>query len=595
MKKILIIDDEKSIRNVLCEHLSMEGYEVFGAENGAEGLELLEQNNPQVIVLDLKMPRMSGMEFLDQLTSKTKISHSIIILSGFGSNQEIKRCYQLGVQSFLRKPVNLFELSGIIKRSFELRQYEMDLKQEIEARKQAYQQLEKEVYAKENAYTQLEIEHKFLKKTLDSIAEGVVTLDHTFRIQRISEKACFILEMPEEEVIGKPAASMLGSSIAGPTGELMNCVQRRTKVSDIQTQILCPSGAIIPIRLSIIPLNISSTREGWLLLFQDLIEEERLIREKAGSFAYGQMISCDPKMKKIFNLIDKVALSNATVLIIGESGTGKELVAREIHKRSNRAQGSFHAVNCAAISPYLLESEFFGHERGSFTGAHQTKPGHFELTHKGTFFLDEVGEIPLELQGKLLRVLQEQSFKRVGGTKTLHVDVRMIAASNKDLKALVQKKLFREDLYYRLHVVPVNLPPLRERLQDIPILITAFIEELNRKEHRHVRSIAPDALQLLLNYSWRGNVRELYHTIEYAFAVSTSSTLQAHHLPDELQIEDPLTGNDLPLPQNEKELMFQALQKTNFSKPKAAALLGIHRSTFYRKLKRYGMDVSGHA
>ncbi len=595
MQKILVIDDESSIRKVLCEHLSLEGYEVFSAENGEAGLELFSQHNPQVIILDLKMPRMSGMEFLDQLTSKTKVAHSIIVLTGYGSNQDIRKCYQLGVQSFLRKPVNLFELSGIIKRSFELRQYEEDLKQEIEARKQAYQQLEKEVKAKQEAYTQLEIEHRLLKKTLDGIAEGVVTLDHTFRIQRISEKACSILEMPEEEVVGKPAASILGSSIAGPTGELMKCVQLRMKVSDIQTQLLCPSGAIIPIRLSIIPLNISSTREGWLLLFQDLIEEERLMREKPGSFAYGQMISCDSNMKKIFNLIDKIALSNAAVLIVGESGTGKELVAREIHKRSSRAQGPFHAVNCAAISPYLLESEFFGHERGSFTGAHQTKPGHFELTHKGTFFLDEVGEIPLELQGKLLRVLQEQSFKRVGGTKTLHVDVRMIAATNKDLKALVQKRLFREDLYYRLHVVPVNLPPLRERLQDIPILITAFIEELNRKENRYVRGIAPGALQQLLHYSWPGNIRELYHTIEYAFAISTSSILQAHHLPDELQVEHTSIGNDLPLPQSEKELIFQALQKTNFSKPKAAALLGIHRSTFYRKLKRYGMDVSGNA
>ena len=297
-------------------------------------------------------------------------------------------------------------------------------------------------------------------------------------------------------------------------------------------------------------------------------------------------------MKKIFNLVDKIALSNATVLIEGESGTGKELVAKEIHERSSRAQGPFRVVNCAAISPFLLESEFFGHERGSFTGATQAKPGHFELTHQGTFFLDEVGEIPLELQGKLLRVLQEQTFERVGGTKTLHVDVRMIAATNKDLKSLVAKKKFREDLYYRLHVVPIHLPPLRERLQDIPLLTTAIIEELNQRDHRYVRGIAADVLQQFLHFSWPGNIRELYHAIEHAFAVSNDSILQSHHLPDELRkVHQPL-AQEPSFPQSEKELIFQALQQTNFSKPKAAALLGIHRSTFYRKLKRYGINLS---
>lgn len=591
MPKVLVIDDEPAIRQMLCEHLQLEGYEAFGAKNGEEGLQVFNLHEPYVTILDLEMPKMGGLEFLKNLSKNTKISHSIIVLTGHGTNRDLRECYQLGVQSFLRKPVNLFELSGVIKRSCELRQYSIDLKKENEARKEINQQLQKEILAKEEAYLQLEVEHKLLKQTFDGIAEGVVTLDQTFRIQRISEKVCTTLGITEEEAIGKPAASVLGAPIAGPSGTLVRYVQSNEEVTGVQSQLLCQSGAIIPIRLSIRPLNISS-KDGWLLLFQNLREEERLLREKSVGFAYGQMYSCDAEMKKVFNLIDKIATSHANVLIEGESGTGKELVSREIHARSSRAQGPFRAVNCAAISPNLLESEFFGHERGAFTGASYTKPGHFELAHKGTFFLDEVGEIPLELQGKLLRVLQEQSFERVGGTKTLHVDVRVIAATNKDLKAMVEQKLFRKDLYYRLHVVPIHLPPLRDRIQDIPLLINVFIDQLNEKEERQVIGIVPEALQQFLQYPWPGNIRELYHVLEYSFAISNGPMLLMDHLPEELRSYTHTIASDPQMIYNEKELIFEALQKTNFSKPKAAALLGIHRSTFYRKLKKYGIDTA---
>ena len=293
MQKLLIIDDETTVRMILSEHLSLEGYQVYDAENGEEGLEFFHRYEPHVIVLDLKMPKMGGVEFLQQLPSVAKIANSIIVLTGYGTHQDIKTCYQLGVHSFLRKPVNLFELKGVIKHAFAIRQYASTLEQEIAAKEEAYQQLEKEIQAKEAAYLQLEIEHKLLKNTFDGIAEGVVTLDHTFQIQRISEKVCSILGVAEEEAVGKPAASVLGAPIAGPTGALVNCVQQGRGETDIQTQLLCQSGAIIPIRLSITPLTLASMKEGWLLLFQDLREEERIMREKAGNFKFGRMISCD--------------------------------------------------------------------------------------------------------------------------------------------------------------------------------------------------------------------------------------------------------------------------------------------------------------
>ncbi len=358
---------------------------------------------------------------------------------------------------------------------------------------------------------------------------------------------------------------------------------------DIKTELLSIKGTRVPVRLSIIPLSERREEKELLLLFRDLRTEERLFRKTAKSVSFGRIISCDPKMNEIFELIEKVAASSAIIHIKGESGTGKELAAREIHDRSRQASGPFHPVNCAAISPNLMESEFFGHERGAFTGADRTKVGRFELAKGGTLFLDEVADIPLDLQGKLLRVLQEQEFERVGGTKVIRTDVRVIAASNRDLLKMVEEKTFRDDLYYRLHVIPVYLPPLRERLQDIPILVSHFIEVLNKKEHRQIQYMASEAIHQLLQYSWPGNVRELQNAVEYAYAVCEGHILRAANLPETIYNAAETPGLTSELPNNDRELVLQALQKSNFSKFKAASLLGIHRTTLYRKIKKYNL------
>ncbi len=558
MRKVLVVDDEAFIREILYDRLTEEGYAVFCAERAELGLTLVEKHSPHVVILDLAMPQMNGIEFLKQLPPRPLTAMSVIVLTGYGSNEAVAQCYRLGIQAFLRKPINFYELHGLVQRAFAL-------KEAMEAKEKAY---------------------RLLKKTFDSMGEGVVTLDEYFHIRMISQKTCRMLDLVEADALGKPAASILGAQIAGPTGVLMQHVQKKPNATEVSTQILCPSGAIIPVSLSISPLDDEGADKGWLLLFRDLRQEERLRLDNPRRNAFGSMISCDPSMQEVFRLIEKVAPSNATVLIEGESGTGKELTAQEIHNRSFRAQASFHAVNCAAISANLLESEFFGHERGAFTGAHQAKPGRFEVANHGTLFLDEVSEIPLELQGKLLRALQEQVFERVGGTRKIKVDVRIITASNKPLKRLVEEGKFREDLYYRLHVVPIQLPPLRERCQDIPLLVSAFIEEFNRRERREVRTAMPKVQQKMVDYAWPGNIRELYHMIEYAFAVSTGTILHPQHFPTLLEH----TENNVdmsPPPQNERELILLALQKANFNKSKAAALLGINRSTLYRKRQKY--------
>ncbi|MBU2510961.1 sigma 54-interacting transcriptional regulator [bacterium] len=447
----------------------------------------------------------------------------------------------------------------------------------------------RDVTDRKKAENDVEAINNLLKKTFEGMAEGVVGVDKQFFIRMISANACHMLDIEEEKALGKPAVTILGSPIAGPSGELVSCIKKPGTTLDVSTFLLSHSGAQTPVNLSVIPLTAFDSDIRWLLLFRDLRKEERLLREKASSVSFGSMISCDPKMNEIFALIEKVALSSAAIMIKGESGTGKELAAKEIHQRSLKARGPFLAVNCAAISPNLMESEFFGHEQGAFTGADKRKPGRFELADKGTLFLDEVGDIPLDLQGKLLRVLQEQEFERVGGTKTIQVDVRVIAATNKNLQEMVQAKQFRDDLYYRLNVIPISLPPLREKIQDIPLLVSYFIGELNRKEHRSIHTISPDALRHLLNHSWPGNIRELYNAIEYAFAVSEGTTILEKHLPLSILDNTDHRDREPAPPKNEKELILQALQQTNFSKPKAASLLGVHRTTLYRKIKKYNL------
>ncbi len=566
MEKILIIDDEVNIRQLLYRLLTGEGYHVKMAEDGEKGLESIDSFNPGVVILDLNMPRMGGIDFLKQLQPYDNLKRSIIVLTGYGTDEDVRLCYQLGINSFLRKPVNIHELLGLIKRNLELIRFSEQLKLEKNEKEKAYQ---------------------LLHETFNSMSEGVLTIDSNFQVQMISDKACRILNISSAEAIGKPLVSILGTLAAGPSGILMDINNRKAGTSEIQTQFLLKSGAIIPVYLTIKPLSGPTANNGWLLLFQDERETERNIQKQSSGITFGRMISTDHRMIEIFQLIDKISSSNATVLIEGESGTGKELAAKEIHTRSHRAQKPFHAVNCAAIPINLLESELFGHERGAFTGAIKEKKGRFELANGGTLFLDEIGDIPLEMQAKLLRVLQDQSFERVGGTNTIHVDIRLIAATNQDLKKQVKNKQFREDLFYRLDVISLELPPLRNRIQDIPLMVSYFIRQLNKSQNRHIKNVSTDVSLSLLSYSWPGNVRELFHVMESIFAVSQGETIQYEHLPIKLKSTLPPSGKSEYLRNNEKEILLQTLKQVNYNKKKASGLLGISLATLYRKIKKY--------
>jgi len=310
-----------------------------------------------------------------------------------------------------------------------------------------------------------------------------------------------------------------------------------------------------------------------------------------------EIVSASAEMEAVKKMILKVARSNSTVLIRGESGTGKELIARAIHTQSPRADQMFQAVNCAAINENLLESELFGHEKGAFTGAHAEKKGLFEIADKGTLFLDEIGELDVSMQAKLLRALQEREIRRVGGTRAIRIDVRVVAATNRDLRAMVQDGRFRDDLYYRINVLSIDVPPLRERREDIPVLMDFFLKKHTRNTSRLIRGLTPEARKVMLDYAWPGNVRQLESAIERAILLAESDYITVEDLPLEVRQESrPVAEAGFKLPAEgvnfedvERNLILQAMERTDYNITKAAKLLGLTFRTLQYRLEKFGI------
>jgi len=345
------------------------------------------------------------------------------------------------------------------------------------------------------------------------------------------------------------------------------------------------------------------------LHYRDLLAENRQLRERLRE-REPQLITVNPQMQRILELVEQVAPTDATVLIEGESGTGKEVIARIIHQKSQRASQPFVAINCAAIPRDLLESELFGHQKGAFTGAVADKKGRFELAHRGTIFLDEIGEMPLDLQVKILRVLEEQKFMRVGGVQWVDVDVRFIAASNRRLDEAVSKGQFREDLYYRLNVINIHLPPLRERPEDIPLLVNHFIQHYSQKLGKNLEGIESEALRKLCEYPWPGNVRELENAIYRAAVVAQGAILQLADLPDEVRLPSPT--DETLIPKNKEELkkakrlakakvvgeiekrfLIHALSRNDWNISQTARDVRMDRRQLQNMIKRYGIKRPG--
>ena len=325
------------------------------------------------------------------------------------------------------------------------------------------------------------------------------------------------------------------------------------------------------------------------------VENVSLRQQLDAKFGMENIIGQSPAMTEIFEIIQQVAPTRATVLVLGESGTGKELVARAVHQLSPRAKQPFVAVHCASLAPTLLESELFGHEKGAFTGAYERRVGRFEQAQGGTLFLDEIGEIDATIQVKLLRFLGERTFERVGSNKTLTADVRLVAATNKNLEELVKAGKFREDLFFRLRVVEIELPPLRTRTDDVPLLAQAFLREYARENGKAVNDFTADALEAMINYSWPGNVRELRTAIEHAVVLSRGERISLRDLPAAVRGAAAgdtklLPGNTVTVKDAEKQLIQRALKETDGNRTHAARKIGMSRRTFHRKLHEYHLE-----
>jgi DNA-binding NtrC family response regulator len=452
MPTILIVEDEAKMRRLLELNLGEDGFSTLSAGDAETGLKLLRENTVDLVVTDLKLPGMNGLEFL-QAVKRQNATLPVVVMTAFGTVETAVEAMKGGASDYVLKPFSLSEMRMVIRKELDVR---------------------------------------------------------------------------------------------------------------------------------------------------DLREENRSLREALGKrYVHPNVVARSPKMQEVLATVDRVAPTNSTVLLGGESGVGKDLIARAIHEKSRRASGPFIKINSTAIPENLLESELFGYEKGAFTGATASKPGKFEMADKGTLFLDEIGDVPPAIQVKLLRVLQEREFERLGGTRTVKVDVRLIAATNRDLREALEQGTFREDLYYRLNVVPIDIAPLRQRKEDIPDLVNLFISRFAGDSGKPVKSITPEAMQILVNYHWPGNVRELQNIIERACALAKGTVLEAPDIHLDLRPAKAANGVGGFLPEGmtlehwEDEMIQEALRRADGNKSQAARLLGLSRNALRYRLSKIGIADEG--
>ncbi len=452
MPASLIVEDEAKMRRLLELNLGEDGFTTFSAGEAESGLKLLRENPVDLVLTDLKLPGMNGLDFL-QTIKRQNAALPVVVMTAFGSVETAVEAMKAGASDYVLKPFSLTEMRMVIHKELDVR---------------------------------------------------------------------------------------------------------------------------------------------------NLREENRTLREALGQrYAHPNVVARSPKMQEVLATVERVAPTNATVLLGGESGVGKDLIARAIHEKSRRVSGPFLKINSSAIPENLLESELFGFEKGAFTGAVASKPGKFELADKGTLFLDEIGDVPPATQVKLLRVLQEREFERLGGTRTVKVDVRLIAATNRDLRAALEEGTFREDLYYRLNVVPIDIAPLRERREDIPDLVNLFVSRFSGESRKPIEGISPEAMQILVNYHWPGNVREVQNIVERACALAKGTALEAAdiHLDTRHAKTAAGTSGFLPdgmtLEQWEDAMVQEALRRATGNKSQAARLLGISRNALRYRLSKIGIADEG--
>lgn len=432
---------------------------------------------------------------------------------------------------------------------------------------------------------------------LESISDGVFTVGNDWHITSFNRAAETITGVPREEAIGRPCSEVFRSSMCEGNCALRKTLETGQPIIAHACYIVTAEGQRIPASVSTAVLKDESGKIiGGAETFRDLSELETLRKQISGRYTLGDLVSHSQAMKPVFEMTASVARSDITALIHGETGTGKELLARAIHGMSSRADKPFVAINCAALPDNLLESELFGYKKGAFTGAVQDRQGRIAQAEDGTIFLDEIGEISPALQVRLLRVLQEHTYEPLGSNETRFSKARIIAATHRNLSELVETGEFREDLFYRINVIRLDLPPLRDRKEDLPLLISHFIERFNRIHNKQIENLSNGAHSLLMTHHWPGNVRELENIIERAFVLCSGSKIEIRHLPHELSGKMPAMNagvQDIREARNsaEAQSIMKALENNRFNRLATAAALGIHKTTLFRKIKALGLQL----
>jgi PAS domain S-box-containing protein len=437
---------------------------------------------------------------------------------------------------------------------------------------------------------------------LDSIADGVFTVDHEGRITSFNKAAERITGFSEEEAIGQYCHEIFRANTCFEACPLKHTAETAETIVNLEVNILNRENREIPISISTaVVRDESGNVVGAVETFRDLSLIKELRKEISSSYSFHDILGRSKSMLDLFQILPDIAQSDATVLLEGESGTGKELFATAIHNLSSRKDRPLIKVNCAALPETLLESELFGYKKGAFTDAKRDKPGRFRQAHGGTMLLDEIGDMSKGTQVKLLRVLEQKEYEPLGSNKTERVDVRIIASTNRDLMEMMHRREFREDLFFRINVIRLSITPLRERREDIPLLVDHFMERINLKQSKQIKKVSPSALRILLNYDFPGNVRELENIIEHAMILTKGIEIQPRHLPaylgrdkaEHLPQASVAEGRNLAvLEEVERDLIARALERHGGSTAAAAEELGIHRSTLWRKIKRYGIPSS---
>ena len=433
-----------------------------------------------------------------------------------------------------------------------------------------------------------------LETVLDSIADGVFTVDRNWRITSFNRAAEKITGVPREEATGRKCFEVFHSNMCQGACALRESLDSGKEIIDRRADILNSRGERIPISVSTSVLkNKKGEVNGGVETFRDLSAIEELRREVSKQYTFQDIISKNHHIQEIFRILPDIAESESTVLIQGPSGSGKELFARAIHNLSHRADGPYLAVNCGALPDTLLESELFGYVRGAFTDAKIDKPGRFARAAGGTLFLDEVGSVSSNLQPKLLRVLEEREYEPLGATATVKADVRIVAASNQDLLEMVEQKHFREDLYYRLNVIKVELPALTDRKEDVPLLVDHFIHRFNLRMGKRVEGVSDEVMDVMMRYDFPGNVRELENIIERAVVLCRGPVIQNEHIPVEISrrisSKSPGSTRESRLENAESRIIRETLEKHGGHRGEASRELGMDRSTLWRKMKKYGL------